>query len=176
MTPEVAAGPPPPSVREVQPADAPQIEDVLSSALGGRRSGASHQERAERGRGFVAVVSDTIPGSDMAEVTVGRVVGYLGLSSVDVGGVPALALGPLAVRPDEQHKGVATYLVQFVVEVLADSHEAPALLVNDDAPFWHTFGFRPADESGLTSADGVDGLQVLNLAVEPLHGEVRAPA
>jgi predicted N-acetyltransferase YhbS len=81
-----------------------------------------------------------------------------------------MLLDPVAVVPDEQHKGVATYLVQFTVEVLADTHAVSGLVVLDDAPFWSTFGFRPSTDVRVTSNADPGRVQVLSLRPEPLRG------
>jgi predicted N-acetyltransferase YhbS len=148
VTPQVPAGPPPPVAREQQPGDEDAIEALLRGAFADVRSGPSdaNDERV-RSRGFVAVVSDTIPGTDMSGVTNGHVVGYVGVQAAGDSS-DVLVLDPIAVDPGEQHKGVGTYLVQFAVEVLWDTHAASALVAKDDAPFLRTFGFRPTDDGG----------------------------
>ncbi len=103
----------------------------------------------------------------MSAVAQGRIVGYVGLRPATIDATDVLVLDPLAVEPDERHKGVGTYLAQYVVEVLADSHAAAGLVALDDTSFWSTFGFRPADEVDLTDPQsGRHGLQWLSLEHE----------
>jgi predicted N-acetyltransferase YhbS len=173
MAKEVPTGAPPPAVREQQPGDEAGIREVVNAAYGVGSAIGTDGTSATGNRGFVAVVGDNAPGTDMSAVTQGRIVGYLGLRPARVGDTDALVMDRVAVVPDEQHKGVATYLVQFVVEVLADSHAVPGILVMDPAPFWSTFGFRPAADVGVTTDDAGPGVQVLSLRPEPLRGEVR---
>jgi len=164
VTPEVSTGPRLPTVREQQPGDDDEILRLLARAL---PPGSTVGEVDPPARGFVAVVSDTRPGEDMSAIAEGRIVGYVGLRAGTVGATEVLVLDPLAVEPGERHRGVGTYLAQYAVEVLSDNHAAAGLVAVDDSEFWSTFGFRPADEFGLTGADAsVRGLRVLSLRDE----------
>jgi len=161
MSPEVSTGPRPPAVREQQPGDDDEIRRLLAGALPGGVGAGGEDLPA---RGFVAVVSDTGPGESMSSVAQGRIVGYVGLRPGSVGATDVLVLDPLAVEPGQRHKGVGTYLAQYAVEVLSDSRAAAGLVAMDDSSFWSTFGFRPAEEVGVTGPEPRGGgLRVLSL-------------
>lgn len=114
----------------------------------------------------------------------GELVAYALLSRVWVGPgrEPALALGPVAVRPGRQRTGYGTAVVWAALDAAAELGER--LVVVLGAPGWYRrFGFRPAIEFGLTSAwSGLgDPWQALALPsdVDPPDslptGEVRYP-
>lgn len=122
--------------------------------------------------------------SMVAEVD-GELVGYALLSRVLVqpGAIPALALGPVAVRPDRQRRGYGRDVVQAALDAAAELDERLVLVLGNPA-YYRRFGFEPAARFKLTSPwSGLgDPWQALVLpstdgAVEPVpSGEVIFPA
>ncbi|MEE6258408.1 GNAT family N-acetyltransferase [Plantactinospora sonchi] len=122
--------------------------------------------------------------SMVAEVD-GELVGYALLTRVWVqpGRVPALALGPVAVRPDRQRRGYGRDVVQAALDAAAELGERLVVVLGNPA-YYGRFGFTPAARSGLTSPwSGLgDPWQVLVLpsvdGTEPVvpRGEVAFPA
>ena len=86
----------------------------------------------------------------MAELD-GRIVGHVMLSYVGLDGDPrrVLELGPLGVAPDHQGRGIGDALTREALR-LADERAEPLVLVLGHPTDYPRFGFRPADELGLT--------------------------
>ncbi len=146
-------GRPAPMVREESAADRSAVAEILRAAYG--RDGETETDDDQAGdrdddrqrpvdgtRAFVAVVSDHAPGGDMAGLGDGEVVGYLRLVPA-ADGDDVLVIDRIGVRPERQRQGVGTYLVQFALEMVADSGGA-RVVVDDDAPFWDRFGLARA--------------------------------
>lgn len=103
-------------------------------------------------------------------------VGSVRLSSVRAGDVPALILGPLAVEPAFEGRGIAAALISQSLEAARKAGEKLVLLVGDE-PYYRRFGFRvvpdgqlvlpgPVDPARFLYAELVDG------ALAAAHGEV----
>jgi len=94
------------------------------------------------------------PGAiSLVAVQSGAVVGHILFTPVRVrGGAstwPAVALGPMAVRPDRQRRGVGTELMQAGLEACREAgHEACFVLGHPW--FYPRAGFRPASPLGLS--------------------------
>jgi putative acetyltransferase len=82
----------------------------------------------------------------------GPVVGYVVATRGDVDGRPALGLGPIAVQPKWQGRGVGSALVHAVLGAAEGREEALVALLGDPA-FYGRFGFRPASDLGIVSPD-----------------------
>lgn len=124
-----------------------------------------------------------LPELSIVAEAAGEVVGYALLTRVRVepGSAPALALGPVAVRPDQQRLGYGTDVVQAGVDAAAELGERLVVVLGDPA-FYRRFGFQPAKRYGLTSPwSGLgDPWQALVLpaavnAPSPPRGEVTYP-
>ncbi len=79
----------------------------------------------------------------------GEVVGHVLGTRADVDAVPVLALGPLAVRPDRQGRGIGTALVHALLGA-ADVLDEPLVALLGDPRYYGRFGFRLAAEYGIT--------------------------
>ena len=78
----------------------------------------------------------------------GTLVGHIMYSPVDVGEVTAVALGPMAVLPAHQRRGIGSRLVEAGTALLAHAG-LPAILVVGHPAFYPRFGFRPASQFGV---------------------------
>lgn len=126
-------------IRPEQPVDIPAIRDVNQRAFGQDQEG--HIVDALRANG--AAVLSLIAAVD------GRVVGHIMYSPLLVGGVQGAALGPMAVLPEHQHRGVGTSLVE--AGNLQLRHDGCVFIaVLGHATFYLRFGFRPASSYGIT--------------------------
>jgi putative acetyltransferase len=107
----------------------------------------------------------------------GEVVGHVVATRGDVDGHPALGLGPIAVRPDRQGRGVGTALVHAVLGAAEARDEVLVALLGEPA-YYGRFGFRPATEHGVTSPDAGWGgyFQVRALTRETPRGTFRYAA
>ena len=119
------------------PADAASVEALVLAAFGpGRfaRTAERVRERARIAAGFVARDG-------------GRTVGSVRLWAIEVGGAPALFLGPIAVAADCRRGGVGAELVKASL----DHAEAAGLgvLLVGDPPYFGRFGFQTAPGARL---------------------------
>ncbi|WP_241835494.1 GNAT family N-acetyltransferase [Pseudofrankia asymbiotica] len=80
----------------------------------------------------------------------GAVVGHVMCSRGRVGATPVVALGPLAVRPDRQLRGVGSALVHAVVGA-ADALDEPLVALLGAPRYYRRFGFRPATAFGVAA-------------------------
>lgn len=122
--------------------DAEAIEALLDAAFGpDRRSKTSY-----RYRGGVAPV----PGLSLVARAGDRIVGSIRYWPIQVGAAarPALLLGPLAIAPDLQGKGIGAALSFQTLDMAAWSGHRLVLLVGDLA-YYRRFGFQPAAPHGL---------------------------
>lgn len=84
----------------------------------------------------------------------GDIVGHLLLTPVRVEGASAaprvLGLGPMAVRPGQQRRGVGSRLVRAAVDE-ARERGAAGIVVLGHPEYYPRFGFVPARDLGLTT-------------------------
>jgi putative acetyltransferase len=81
------------------------------------------------------------------------VVGYVVCTRGWVDGRPALGLGPAAVAPATQQRGTGSALMHAVLGA-ADALDEPLVALLGHTDFYPRFGFRPADELGITPPVG----------------------
>ncbi len=158
------------TVRREKPEDAPAVREVNRLAFG-------RDEEAE----LVDAVRDT-PGVISLVATDGSVVvGHILFTPVRIvhgdRTVPAMALGPIAVRPSEQRRGIGSQLVRAGLEACkAEGHELVFVLGHPE--YYPRFGFRRADSYGLYFEDTgpTPAFMVLELrpgALDGISGRVR---
>lgn len=94
----------------------------------------------------------------------GAVVAFALLSRIMVGGEPGLALGPVAVLPDLQKRGLGTAVIQESLRRAAAGGERLVLVLGDPG-YYGRLGFVPAGPFGITSewSSFGDAWQVLAL-------------
>jgi len=102
----------------------------------------------------------------------GDLVGHVVCTRGAVDASPALGLGPIAVRPDRQRRGVGTALMHAVLGAAEALGESLVALLG--APhFYSRFGFRASTEYGIAAPDPVWGahFQVRTLSADrPVPG------
>ncbi|GID98551.1 GNAT family N-acetyltransferase [Amorphoplanes digitatis] len=103
----------------------------------------------------------------------GAVAAYALLSRITVGDDAGLALGPVAVLPDLQKRGLGAAVIREALRRAADAGERLVLVLGDPA-YYGRFGFVPAAPYGITSewSSFGDAWQVLALGTV----EARYPA
>ena len=114
------------------------------------RHDAGGGEGARAAAGFVACLED-------------RPVGSVRLWPIEVGGVPCLFLGPIAVERSERSEGLGAALVQACIDH-AHQTDAAGLLLVGDAPYFGRFGF--ARIKGVSLPGPVDPVRLLWLPME----------
>ena len=134
------------SVRLEAPGDEDGVRAVeLAAFAGPEEAGIVDRIRAEAPEGWQSIVA--VDGA-------GEIVGHLLLSPCpvedDAGALLAtvLAIGPVAVRPAAQLRGVGSALM-YAAMSLAMARGAPALVLLGHASYYPRFGFESAREIGL---------------------------
>jgi len=79
-------------------------------------------------------------------------IGTVRLWHIDAGGCPALLLGPLAISPRLQGKGIGAALAFQTLDMAAWAGHRLVLLVGDLA-YYRRFGFAPAASHGIRMPD-----------------------
>jgi predicted N-acetyltransferase YhbS len=158
------------TIRTERPIDAPAREALLDVAYGAAR----HRKpscRLRNGR-------KPADGLSLVAIERGRMIGTVRLWPVEAGrGRPALLLGPLAVHPDAQKRGIGAALMQRALDEAAQRGHAAVLLVGD-AAYYGRFGFS-ADESQALRLPGADQGRLLAVelkagALTGAHGAIAA--
>jgi putative acetyltransferase len=168
------------TVRVERPGDVPGVRRLLIAAFpdsGGAEVGLVDALRVHPAwlPGLSVVAEDDQVAADAG----GLIVGHALLSRVIAGDTPALALGPVAVLPDHQGRGIGTAVVRNALDRAAAAQETLVVVLGDPA-YYRRFGFVPALSLGLTGAwDALgDAWQALVLpgAPAPQPGEVIHPS
>ncbi len=146
------------TIRQERPVDESAREALLDRAYGNERHG-KPSSRLRTGR---------VPAEGLALVAVqrGRVIGTVRLWHVRAGGQAALLLGPLAVDPAEQRRGIGAALMHRAIEV-ARSHGHEAVLLVGDAAYYSRFGFSAEKTAGLSLSRRVDPARLLAIELKP---------
>ena len=171
-------------VRREEPADHDAVRALHRAAF--RRRAADRQEEVVEARltdelrrdvGFLPHLSLVavrgLPGED--QVVVGHVLATR--AWLEPLGVPALGIGPLGVRPEDQGTGIGTVLVHSLLAVAEAAGERLAALLGAPA-YYRRFDFRPAAELGITAPDPAWGahFQARHLTGPPVRGAFRYAA
>jgi predicted N-acetyltransferase YhbS len=144
-----------------RPGDQPLVENLLDAVFGlSRRTKTSY--RLREGEKPVAGLSFVALGGD------GRLVGAIGFWHVRIGtaGTPALLLGPLAVCPALQGKGIGRALMRHGLTLAKEMGHRLVILVGDE-PYYARVGFRRLPEGRLILPGPVDPARFLYLELEP---------
>ncbi len=142
-----AGAPVPVIVRAERPADIPTIRAVNDAAFGGP---------------IESRIVDDIRGTDrwitggslVAEAVDGAIVGHVLVSEGDLlddkGELVRRIwmVGPVAVVPDRQRRGIGTALMKAAIE-FATTHGQPVLVLLGHADYYPRFGFEPARAIGI---------------------------
>ena len=158
-------------IRQEKQTDIPAREALLNAAMGEARfTKCSERLRENRiaaeGLSFVAVED-------------GRLVGTVRLWHVTAGpGRQALLLGPLAVAPEAQGRGIGVALMTHALKAARRSGAAAVILVGD-APYYGRFGFSAEKTAALWMPGPYEQSRLLAVeftagALDGAHGLVGA--
>jgi putative acetyltransferase len=82
-----------------------------------------------------------------------RIVGHIFFSPVlapgERGSLPGMGLGPMAVVPEHQRRGIGSRLVRAGIEAMRERN-CPFIIVVGHPEYYPRFGFVPASQHGLT--------------------------
>src|SRR5918998_5499342 len=171
-------------IRREIPSDAATIRAVTAAAFAtAPHSAPSVEADGSPGEatlvGWLRADSSWIPELSMVAWLDGQVIGHIVCTRAQVGGAPALLLGPLSVLPDHQRAGVGSALMHAVLGAADALGESVVALVGDPA-YYARFGFVAARELEIYAPDPAWGhfFQVRTLtAYEPsLSGPFTQPA
>jgi len=144
-----------------RPGDQPLIEELLDQAFGlSRRAKASYRlregERPVEGLSFAALDDD------------GKLIGAVSFWRLFIGevGTPALLLGPLAVSPELQGKGVGRALMRHGLDLARERGHRLVVLVGDE-PYYARVGFARLPQERLILPGPVDPARFLYLELQP---------
>jgi putative acetyltransferase len=126
-------------VRLEHPGDIATIRDLNKRVFGQDQEGNVVDALRSNGAAFLSLVATLN----------GEVVGHIMYSPVSVGGeVTGAELGPMAVLPEQQRRGIGSELVKAGNRKLKDSG-CPFIVVVGHPQFYPRFGFRPASTQGI---------------------------
>jgi putative acetyltransferase len=101
---------------------------------------------------------------------VGHILFSVLATTIDRQTVPALALAPMAVRPDRQRRGIGSALVRAGLD-LARDRDWRAIIVLGHKGYYPRFGFSAALARPLEAPFSGDAFMALELAPDALRGE-----
>lgn len=141
-------------IRRDRPQDHAAVRAVLAAAFANpafENAGAPQDPPVEVGLvDALRASSAWMPQLSMvAESGEAQVVGYVVCTRGWIEGHAVLGLGPLAVAPAAQRRGVGAALLHAVLGA-ADALEEPLVALLGHTDYYPRFGFRPADQLGIT--------------------------
>ena len=91
-----------------------------------------------------------VPELSLVAVSEGQTHGHVISSYVDVepGARRVLQVGPLAVLPSHQRRGIGSALMEETIRI-ADARGEPLLLIEGNPKYYERFGFTRADSVGI---------------------------
>jgi predicted N-acetyltransferase YhbS len=121
-----------------------------------------------------------LPGlSWVAQQPGGPIAGFSLLTRCHVDGVPALTLGPCAVRPEAQRRGAGSAAIRAGLDAARQQGEN-LVLVLGHATYYPRFGFVPASRYGIKAPFDVEDQYMMALVFDPARpvpsGTIRYPA
>jgi putative acetyltransferase len=101
-----------------------------------------------------------VPELSLVAVSGDRALGHVISSYVDVQPGPrrVLQVGPLAVLPTHQRRGIGTALMEETIRI-ADARAEPLLLIEGNPKYYERFGFIRADAAGVEPPPEAHGPQ-----------------
>lgn len=147
--------------REEHPEDLPAIREVNRRAFGQEHEGRIVDALRSNGAALLSLVATVED----------EVIGHIMFSPITIGEVTGAALGPMAVVPGQQRKGIGSSLVELGTLNLKKAGW-PFIIVLGHAEYYPRFGFRPASSFGITCEWEVpdDVFMVLVLDEEKMQG------
>jgi len=143
-------------VREERPADSSAIRDVNVRAFGQDQEAGIVDALRSNGAASLSLVATVDE----------RIVGHIMYSPVQIGRIEGSGLGPMAVLPEYQRRGIGSRLVETGNRQL-EIAGCPFIVVLGHAAFYPRFGFQPARPIGVTCEWDVPDDVFLILVLDP---------
>lgn len=141
------------SIRPERLADYDEIDVVVESAFAGAEhtDGDEHRlvRRLRESAEYIPELSLVAADGD------GRVLGFLMMSEITVGAGKAVALAPLAVRPDCQRRGIGSRLIAAAHEAARELGYGVSVVLGEPA-YYSRFGYVTARPAGIRAPFEVD--------------------
>jgi putative acetyltransferase len=139
-------------IRPESAADSEAIRKVNDEAFGGTIEGKLVDA--------IRASDRFVPELSLVAVSEGQTLGHVISSYVDVEPGPrrVLQVGPLAVLPSHQGRGIGTALMEETIRI-ADARAEPLLLIEGNPKYYERFGFTRADAVGIEPPPEAHGPQ-----------------
>jgi putative acetyltransferase len=143
-------------IRAETPADHDDIRRIVDSAFGDTVTG----DLVE----LIRASDRYVPDLSLVAVSEGQSLGHVMSSYVDLvpGTRRVLQVGPLAVLPSHQRRGIGSALMEETIR-LAEDRAEPLLLIEGNPAYYGRFGFVRADEQGIEPPPEAHGPQFFML-------------
>jgi predicted N-acetyltransferase YhbS len=141
------------------PADIPAVREVNLLAFG--KSYEADLVEAIRNDPAAWIPRLSLVAVDERELVVGHIL----FSRVRIGSMPVLSLGPLAVLPDYQNRGVGSELIRAGVAAARVAGEHLVILLGH-ADYYPRFEFRPASDFDIHVSFLEDGPNLMALPLD----------
>jgi predicted N-acetyltransferase YhbS len=146
------------AIRPERPADGEAIERLHERAFGPGRFARSAYLLRER--------APALPDLSFAAMVGTLLVGSVRVSPIVAGEVPALVLGPLAVEPAFEKRGIGAALMQRTLDRARETGHRLVILVGDQ-PYYARFGFERIPPGQLAMPGPVDPTRFLAAELVP---------
>ena len=151
------------------PDDAAEIEHLNARVFGpGRYARSAYRVRE---------AADSDPALSFVARVGTLLVGANAMTPIDIGGEPALLLGPLIVEPVFRSRGIGEALVNRSLEAAKEAGWKLVILVGDE-PYYGRMGFKPVPPGRIALPGPVDPARLLYCeleagALDGARGQVR---
>lgn len=133
-------------IRRESGRDVPAIRAVTAAAFAPRAAEAALVDGLRASQAWLP------PLSLVAVTETGEIAGHVVCTRGHAGDVPALGLGPLSVRPDQQRRGVGSALMHAVLAA-ADALGEPFVALLGSPAYYARFGFATSTGYGIKPPD-----------------------
>jgi putative acetyltransferase len=99
---------------------------------------------------------DALPELSFTALTESGAVGHVTASKATVATDSVVAVGPIGVLPEHQGLGIGSALMDALLTA-ADDARVPLIVLLGAPQYYSRFGFRPAEELGVTSPEAAWG-------------------